>query len=259
MLILNYSNKHENLKQINFKHNRSLNYNLKQILKNKITSHLISLENFDKGTLLIEEGKPVNGLYFIIKGKIKIFNTGYNQKNKTLRLLSKGDIVGLSSLNSPSYWASGLIVENTEAYFVNLKNLEAILKSNNKLCILLIKSLAMRLRYYEIRQKHLCLFPTSERIIDALLLTAYKFGEITGPEMEISICTSRRDLAEFSNTSVNQTINTLNKLKDKNYITVDGKNIIIRKKKELINQLKQYSDSEKLTEEFNFYYPDLIY
>ena len=95
MLLLNYSNKHENLKKINFKHNRSLNYNLKLISINKITSHLIGLENFEKGTLLIEEGKPVNGLYFITKGKIKIFNTGCNQKNKTLRLLSKGDLVGI--------------------------------------------------------------------------------------------------------------------------------------------------------------------
>ncbi|MDT8418278.1 MAG: Crp/Fnr family transcriptional regulator [Lutibacter sp.] len=260
MLLLNYSDEDKNLKNLNFKHKRSLKSNLKLIANTKITSHLISTEKFDKGSILVEEQKPVHGVYFIINGNVKIFNTGINQKKQTLRLLSNSDIVGLSSLNSPYYWASAIVVDNVEAYFINHKNLKTILKSNNKICILFLHELSLRLRHYEIRQKHLSLLPASERIIDAILLTAYKFGKIIGEgEIQISTCTSRKDLAEFANTSVEQSIRTLKILKEKNYISINGKSIIIRKKEELIAQLKQYYDSEKLLDKFNFCYPDPIY
>ena len=167
-------------------------------------------------------------------------------------MLSNSDIVGISSLNSPYYWASAIVVDNVVAYFINHKNLKTILKSNNKICILFLHEFSSRLRYYEIRQKHLSLLPASERIIDAILLTAYKFGKIIGEEeIQISTCTSRKDLAEFANTSVEQSIRTLKILKEKNYISINGKSIIIRKKEELIAQLKQYYDSEKLLDNFS--------
>ena len=257
--MLKYSDNDKNLKDLNFKRKRSLKYNLNLISKTKITSHLISFEKFNKGSFLVEQQKPVHGIYFILKGMGKIFNTGSNQKNQTLRLISNGDIIGLSSLNSPHYWASAIVVENVEAYFINIKNLKTILKSNNKLCMLLINALSMRLRHYEIRQKHLSLFPASERVIDALLLTAYRFGVPIGEEIQFSTCTSRKDLAEFANTSVEQSIRTLSYLKEKNYISINGKSIIIRKKEKLIAGLKKYANSENLKEEFNFCYPELFY
>ena len=154
----------------------------------------------------------------------------------------KGDIVGLSSLNSPFYWASAVVIEPIEAYFINSKNVKTVLKSNNKICRIIINSLALRLRHYEIRQKHLSLFPARERTIDALLLTAFKFGENSEQEMQVSICTSRKELAEFGNTSVEQTIRTLGALKKEEYISVHGKTIVIHKPMELISLLKNYSN-----------------
>ncbi len=223
--MLNYNDK--NLKNLNFKRRRSLKYNLSLISKSKSTLHLISIEKFNKGYYLVEERKPVRGIYFILKGKMKIFNTGSNQKIQTLRLVSKGDLVGLSSLNASYYWSSAVVVENVEVYFINLKNLKSILKSNNKLGLLFIDALAMRLRHYEIRQKHLSLLPAPERVIDALMLTAYKFGETTTQGLEISICNSRKELASFASTSLEQTIRTLSYLKSEKSISIEGKSIII--------------------------------
>jgi len=66
-------------------------------------------------------------------------------------------------------------------------------------------------------------------------------------------------LAEVANTSVEQTIRTLSYLKEKNYISINGKSCIIRKKEALISRLKKYANSENLKEEFNFCYPELFY
>ena len=255
----NYSDYNKNLNNLDFKRKRSLKYNINLISKTKITSHLISFEQFKKGSFLLEERKPVHGIYIILKGKIKVFNTGLNNKEQTLRLLSEGDIVGLSSLNSTNYWATALAIEDVESYFINPKNLKKILKSNNKLCLLLIDALSFRLRHYEMRQKHLSIFPASERIIDAIMLTANKFGKKTKLGLEVSTCTSRKDIANFANTSINQTSITLNFLKSKKYISINGKSIHIEKKEELITLLKNYSTSKYFKGDFNFCYPNLYY
>ena len=57
---------------LDFKRKRSLKYNLDLIANSKSTSHLISIEKFSKGSFIVEERKPVKGIFFILKGKVKI-------------------------------------------------------------------------------------------------------------------------------------------------------------------------------------------
>lgn len=249
----------KNLKSLNFKRKRSLKHNLSLILNDKSTSHLVSIEKFNKGSYLLKEREPVKGIFFILNGKAKIFNTGSSRKTQTLRLVSNGDIVGFSSLNATYYWSSALVVEETTVYFINLKNLKTILKSNNKLGLLFLNAVAVRLRHYEIRQKHLSLFPAPERIIDSLLLTAFKFGVKTKRGLEISICNSRKDLSSFANTSIEQVSRTLSYLNSEKIISIEGKSIIIIDKNNLINRIKSYGSLQNDSEEFYFCYPDLYY
>ena len=243
------------LKNLNFKYQRGLKYNLKLIYKTENTSNLIQFENINKGCYLIEERKPVKGIYFILKGKVKVFNTASNNNSQTLRLLSNGDIVGMSSFNALKYWSSAVVVEDVEAYFIKLKNLKDILYSNNTLSLLFLNAIAKRLRHYEIRQKHLSLLPASVRVIDALLLTAYKFGNATSEGLEISTCTSRKDLSALASTSTEIVIRTLSFLKSKKHISIKGRYILINNTDELISQLKQYSTSGNLIGESYTCYP----
>lgn len=243
----------------NYKLRRGLNNNIKLIANNKNTSHLINLKKIEKGLFLAEERKPVNGMYFILEGKVKVFNTGVDQKIQTLRLVSKGDLVGLSSLNSTHYWSSAVVVEEVKAYFINLKNVKFILKSNNKLSLLLLNSLALKLLHYEVHQKHLNIFPASERIIDALLLTAYKFGKTTDLGLEISTGSARKDIASFANTSMEKVIRTLSCLKSKKHISINGKKIIILDKEGLINQLRPYLFTSEESTDSKLFYPNLFY
>ncbi len=254
MLNLSYPD----LNSVNFKHSRSLNYNLKLLARNKETSHLISIQKLEKGSLLVEESKPVNGIYFILEGKVKIFNTELDQKTKIFRLASKGDIVGFSSFNATNYWSSAVALGDVTAYFINIKNLKYILKNNSRLSLLFVNALVLKLQYFEIRQRYLNLFPAAERVIEALLLIGSKFGEITEKGLEISDCTTRREIASFANVSTENAIRILSALISKNYISAESKKIIIKNKEELINQLKKYCCSHKLPPALNSCYLDLF-
>lgn len=247
-----------NFADINFKLNRSLNYNLKLLISNKATAHLISVQKLEKGFLLAEEDKPVQGIYFILKGKAIVFNAELKQKTRIFRLASKGDIVGFSSLNTANYWSSAITLGAVEAYFINIKSLKYILKNNTKLSLLFVNALAMKLHDYEIRQRYLDLFPARERVIEALLLIGSKFGKVTENGIEITDCTTRREIASLANIATENTIRILSVLIKKNYIVVEGKKIIIKNKEELINQLKKYCCSQKLPNTLNACYLDVL-
>lgn len=234
---------------------------LKLIAKQEDTSQLISTQIFEKKQFLVKEKEPVKGIYFILNGSVKIYNTGLNNKYQILRLATRGDMVGLSSLNSVHYWASAVALNSVKAYFINIKNLLFILNSDSRLSLLLINSLSFKLRHYEIRQKHKSLFPASERIIDVLLLISYKCGKVSRKGIEISTCTARKDIASFSNTSPEKTIRTLSYLKSKNLIDVDNTVILIKNKDELINKLKPFCCKDNIGEKNwkNSCYPEMYY
>ena len=242
-----------------YKQGKKLYYNLKLIANTKNTSHLIRIKIIEKETLLVEERRPVDGVYFILEGKIKVYNKVENRKIQILRLVSKGDIVGLSSLNSSHYFSSAVAIEKVKAYCIEHKNLKSVLNNNNKLCFLLLNSLAMRIQYYEMRLKHQNLFLATERVVDALLLIAYKFGKTTDEGLEISTCTSRKDIASFANISYEKAVRTLSYLKSKKYIVLEGKKIIIKDTDVLINQIKQYLYKGLDPTDLNLRYPNLFY
>lgn len=242
-----------------YKQQSNLLRTFKLIAKNEDTANLISIKTFEKGDCLVEERKSVHGIFFVIEGKIKVYSTGLNKKSNILRFVSNGDLVGLSSLNSTYYWASAVVMEKVKAYFIDLNHLHLILQKNPKLSLLLINELAVKLRYNEIRQKHLTIFSAKERIIEALLLIAYKFGETLDQRIKISIGTARKDIANFSNTSIELTIRTLSNLNLNGYITIEGKIIFINEKEILLSQLKKICCSNNLSEDLNFCYPYLSY
>jgi CRP/FNR family transcriptional regulator, anaerobic regulatory protein len=251
------------------KHSKRISNNLKQqqnllrtfklIAKHEDTANLISIKTFKKGDYLVEESKSVHGVFFIIEGKVKVFSTGLNQKSNILRFVSKGDLIGLSSLNSVHYWASAIVMERVKVYFIDIEHLHFILNNNSKLSLLLINKLSDKLSHYKIRQKHLTLFTATERVIDALMLIAYKFGETTNHGIEISVGTARKDIANFANTSVEFAIRALSELNSKNHITLKRKVIIINEKEILIDQLKQVFTKNNLPVDLGYSYPDFFY
>jgi len=234
--MLNLSN--PNLNKLKFKLSKSLKYNLKVLVNKKHTKHLVSVKTFEKGELLVEENSSVNGIYFLLKGKVKIYNLDSKNKPIIHRLVKSGEIVGFSSLNSLKYYSSAKALDKVEAFFINHKNLKFILKKHSKLNILFLDALILKLQNFEMRQRFLVMFNSTHRVIEAILLIASKFGHPINNEIEIYDCTSRKEISALANTSYENTIRVLSRLKKKNFIKVYGK-LIVFNKQVLINRLME--------------------
>jgi CRP-like cAMP-binding protein len=255
--MFNQYSKH-NFKELNAKLKNSINYNIKILAQHSKTKHLFYTNHYFKEAILAEQGNNVQGIYIIIKGKIKIFNVE-NSKETILMLGSVGDIVGLSSLNFEYYLTSIAALDEVEAYFISRKNLKKILKENPKLAFLLINYLSLNLQYFELRHKHNSLFSAKGKIIEALLLIANEFGESTEDGIELVDCVQRKELAALANTTYETVIRVLKKLELENAILLENQKIIIKDKESLLNSLKKQCNSMENPKSNSCSYLDLLY
>ncbi len=255
--MFNQYSKHS-FKELNAKLKKSITNNVKLLAQNSKTKHLFYTNYYYKDDILVEQGKEVDGIYFIIKGKIKIFNVE-NLKSTILRLGSTGDIVGLSSLNFEYYWTSIAALDNVEAYFISRKNLKNILKDKPKLAFLLINYLSLNLQYFELRHKHNSLFSAKGKITEALLLIANEFGKNTEQGIELMECVQRKELAALANTTYETVIRVLKKIELKGAIKIENHKIIIKDKEYLLKSLKKQCNLSEDSKSNACSYLDLLY
>ncbi|WP_438871805.1 Crp/Fnr family transcriptional regulator, partial [Pedobacter panaciterrae] len=84
-----------------------------------------------KGEVIIKEGDPVNGIYFVNKGKVKIHKT-WGDKELIVRFASNGAIIGHRGLSTKSaiFPISATALEATSVCFIDLDFFMSTLKIN---------------------------------------------------------------------------------------------------------------------------------
>ncbi len=245
--------------ELNAKLKKSLNFNLNLLAQNSKTKNLFYIKKYEEDDFLFEQGEKVDGIYFITKGKVKIFNTEF-AKSTILKLASKWDIVGLSSSNFQKHLFSASALNYAKVYFISLKNLKKILKKTPKLSFLLINYLSLELQHFELRQKHNALFSVKGKVIEALLIIANSYGKSTKEGIEITYCIQRKEIAAIASTTYETVIRELKKLKLEGAISVENQKIVIKDKEYLINSLKKHCGSNEENKENNSCsYLDLLY
>jgi CRP-like cAMP-binding protein len=248
-----YSN--NNFRELELKLKKSINYNSNLVAKHSKTKKFFYKKTYQKEEVILTQGDKVEGIYFITKGKVKVFNTE-NDKTTILKLASKGDIVGLSSLNFKNYLFSISAFNEVDIYFVRLKHLKIVLKNTPKLSFLLINYLSLEVQYFELKQKHNALFSAKGRVIEALLIIANSYGKKSIDGFEMTYCIQRKDIAALANTTYETVIRELKKLRMEGAIVVESQKIVIKDKDYLVNSLKKQCNTNEST---SCSYLDLLY
>ncbi|WP_298474054.1 Crp/Fnr family transcriptional regulator [uncultured Maribacter sp.] len=222
--------------------------NLGCLMKKNIASDVVSEFthektdlNCKKGQQFIMEGAPVNGLFFILKGKVKVFRTGINGREQIVRFAKEGEIIGHRGFGTAEYYSiSAIALEDTTLCYFSKNLLQEVLKKDAKFTYDLMLFYANELNKSEAKVKSISQMTVRERVIDTLLYVIRKFGQVNGV---INIFLSRKEYADYAGTTEEQVIRVLSALKKENLIIAKGKRIGIPD----INLLK------KEISEHNFY------
>jgi len=177
----------------------------------------------NQGQQFILEGAPVNGLYFIYSGAVKVYRQTASKESQIIRFSKNGEIVGHRGFGTNYvYDISASALKDTVLCNFATDVLIEMLHKAPPLMFDFMLFYADQLQKSEANTKRFVQMSVRERVINGLLFIENKFGQTDG---FINMTLSRRDIAEFAGTSTDQVIRVISALKKENLLTAKGKKL----------------------------------
>jgi CRP/FNR family transcriptional regulator len=195
--------------------------------------------SFKKGETIFKEGDPVNGIYFVYTGNIKVHKKWGSEKELIIRIAKKGDIFGHRGLGHDHHYPiSATALEPVKACYIDLEFFRSTVTINQHFIYELMLFFADELQESEQKMRNLAHMQVKGRVAQTLLALKEKFG-VTG-DGAIDIVLSRQDLASFAGTTYETVFRIINELVRDGIIQLKGKEILIEDQQ----QLKTYTLEE---------------
>ncbi|UPZ15320.1 Crp/Fnr family transcriptional regulator [Flavobacterium humidisoli] len=191
-----------------------------------------------KSDRFIIEGAPMQGLYFICKGKAKTVKTGINGREQIVRLTTNGDIIGFRGFGTgKKYLIGAYALEDTVLCNFSNETMLEILQQVPEFTYALMLFYAEELNKSENNIRKIAHMNVRERVIDLLLYIHRKFGQ-TNCLIDIEL--SRKEIADFAGTTEEQAIRILSSLKKESLIKTEGKRVGILEVSELRSEIMEH-------------------
>lgn len=126
---------------------------------------------------IIHQGHPVFGIYFICKGKVKVYKRGPRNKEQIIRLAKTGDILGHRGYGGELVYPIGAraLEDSYIAFFENDLFIK-ISKNNALFSYNLMMFYADELKKSEMKVRNMGLMNFKEKVVDALLYIFSVYG-----------------------------------------------------------------------------------
>lgn len=192
----------------------------------KVLEEHNQLSFFKEGHQIVYENNPVLGLYFIQRGKAKIFSTGINDKTQVVRLTKAGGIIGHRGYGSDFYPIGAIAIEDSVVCFIDNETIYNAFMENPKLTFNLMMYYSKELRNSETRIKNIAQMNVKEKVIDALFYVNNIFDSTLSPLKTFTL--TRKDLADLAGINLEQLSRILTELKKDNLISVASNEITLK-------------------------------
>ncbi|HLP12371.1 MAG TPA: response regulator [Flavobacteriales bacterium] len=192
------------------------------------------LRVYKKKDEIYKEGNYPKGIYFINKGKVKIFQTNEQGKELITELHKEGDFFGyLSLIKDEKYTNTATALEDSEIYMIPKEDFSALLYKNVHVSRKFIELLSNNLGEKESQLVKLAYNSVRKRVAEALVKLSDKYKK--EGEQKFTMNVSREDLANIVGTATETVIRTLSEFKEDKYIEVAGGSITILNYDKLAN------------------------
>ncbi|WP_457289836.1 Crp/Fnr family transcriptional regulator [Pedobacter sp. UYP24] len=187
-----------------------------------------------KGEVIIKEGDPVSGVYFVTSGNVKVHKQ-WGDKELILRFANKGAIFGHRGItsNTSIYPISATALETTSFCFVDIEFFKTTVKVNQEFAYALLMFYADELHTSEKKMRDLALMSVKGRLANAILGLKNQFG--LNEDGYLNLTLSRQDLAAYTGATYETVFRTMNELLLDKLIVVKDKAIGILDEEGLIN------------------------
>ncbi|WP_066313001.1 Crp/Fnr family transcriptional regulator [Bacillus sp. FJAT-29814] len=188
----------------------------------KVTEISIARE-WKKNSLVFLQGDPMENVYFIYDGKIKIYKSDVNGKEQIVAIMKKGEMFPhVGFFRKGDYPAYAEVLEPSTLIAVPISQFENVLIENPELCIKVFKVLGEKIVDLQNRLEEQILNNTYEQIVKLLIRLAQKHGtEKEDGTILLKSEFTNKDLANMIGTTRETISRTLTKMKKDELIEVD--------------------------------------
>lgn len=199
-----------------------LNHDEKRALVNNFHIH-----HYKKNQIIYAEQDEPEFLWCLLKGKVKKYKNGINDRIQILRLHRPIQFFGYRAYFAREpYVSSAAAFEASSIGAIPMSLVERLVRHNMDIAMFFIHELSRNLggadaKVVNLTQKHL-----RGRLADALLLLVENYG-YEDDDSTLKSYMSREDLANMSNMTTSNAIRTLSNFVNEKLLVVDGRRIKI--------------------------------
>ena len=195
-------------------------------------------ESRKRGDVLFRQGAFPNGVYWLISGKVKIYQGVEDGERQTLYIYSDGDLIGYRQLIAgESHPVSAALLEDSQLNLIPGDVFRNLLATSTFFSRNVLSALAREFTVWMNRMTSFKKFPVRYRLILALL-TLHQQYRFSGSGAGV-ITITRTELAEYVGAKLETIVRVLNTLKAENLIQVNGRRILIHDAVALVDILQK--------------------
>ena len=190
------------------------------------------IKTYKKKDYIYREGDYPLGMYYINKGKIKIYRINNFGKELITTLLKEGDFFGYTSLlEEKDYIDNAQAMENTEITFIPREEFFRLIDNHREIAKKFLQILTKSVTDQQDQLLQLAYSSVRKRVAEALLHLQSKYKNADSKET-FSIMISREDLANIVGTATESLIRTLSDFKSEKLIEInEGKIFLLNEPK----------------------------
>jgi CRP/FNR family transcriptional regulator, polysaccharide utilization system transcription regulator len=191
-----------------------------------------------KNEVIFKEGDPVQGIYFVLTGNVKVHKKWGSEKEIILRFATNGAIFGHRGLSEMIYPISATALEDGILCYFDMDFFQSTLKVNHDFTYKLMMFFVKDLQESENKMRNLAHMSVKGRVAYALTLMESQFG--LTDEQFINLRVSRQDLASFTGATYETVFRVINELLNEQIIIIKDKYFKVTDKAKLL----QLTDDE---------------
>lgn len=186
-------------------------------------------KQYQKREFIFRADEPLEHLYIIHKGNVKIYRLSDSGKEQLIRILGPGDFTGeyaLFSETNSTYYAE--VLEDAEICMIFQKDLHELLMHYPSISLKLMKELSTRLNQAECMLEEVSVQDVESRTASYLVHLAKKHGATkTSTSLKVTLPLSKKDLASHIGTSRETLSRKLSVFQRRGWIRLVGQRDII--------------------------------
>ncbi|MBI2731642.1 MAG: response regulator [Sphingobacteriales bacterium] len=189
---------------------------------------------YKRKQIIYSEGNHPNRLYFLVKGKVKVYKSNEEGKELVTDLYGPGDFIGyIAMLEGGVYKDTAEALEESELAVIPKEDFDELLTKNPIVAKKFIQLMAVNIEEKQAQLLGMAYNSLRKKVAEAVLLLFRKYKDINSCNNIIDI--SRESLATIAGTATESLIRTLSDFKNEKLLDIKNGNIILLDENKLEN------------------------